>query len=256
MGYVCVSLSAPPLQLASSSRNATRQQLNECDSSAAGKTAPAGETAADLKELASLHASLQMVAHATEHLAAISVAPPSHASDLPLSAHAKYLGGLYAVKTRQQNMSRSEKTAWASYDTYCMLQLEADAARARRAVRNRELKQARLVATAWERILRSVYNYTFEYTASVKRTVNAATERVWTPEERTAEAQRLYATAAHAHPPSQRTATPPPPLPHTPRCPPAPSGGQVFSTAALHRTPPAHRIAGASAAREAPACSL
>ena len=71
---------------------------------------------------------------------------PQRGADLPLQAWAKQLGSTYAVLGRQKQMDKEELVAWADYDEYCLLQSEADAARAERAQRNRMLKQARLAA--------------------------------------------------------------------------------------------------------------
>ena len=58
-----------------------------------------------------------------------------------------------------------------------------------------KLKRARLAAREWNRNLRSVYFFLFKYTASL-RGVRRADGQLWTDEQRTAEAQRLYPLAA------------------------------------------------------------
>ena len=54
-------------------------------------------------------------------------------------------------------MTEPERQKWAAFDKFSLLQADADAARASRTQRNKQLKRARLAACAWERNLRTVY---------------------------------------------------------------------------------------------------
>jgi hypothetical protein len=185
-----------------------------------------GDAAAEAREIGSLHVALRAVQHAKTAIDELEgdPLPPKRGTDLPLTAYASQLASFYKVCARQSVMDQKELAAWADYDDYCHLQADAVASRAERTQRNKSLKQARLAAGAWERNLRSVYNYIFKcapsltplgchpslltphphpsplaptrYTKWLAGQINAATGSVWTAAERTAEAQRLYPSAA------------------------------------------------------------
>ena len=88
--------------------------------------------------------------------------------------------------------------AWAAYEAYTSAQADARADKASRADAQKPIKDARKLAYAWERELRSMYRYVFEYTAELRGRVNPATSSNWTRAERTAEALRLLPQASCA----------------------------------------------------------
>ena len=149
-------------------------------------------------DVAALYASLRLVQHATAALAALpsSIPAPARLPDLPLAGYAQQLGSVYKVHARQSVMTDAELSVWKAYDSYCIVQANADAARAARTVRNKNLKLARVTARAWAREFRSVYDMTFRYTATLRNATNDATGELWTRDERTALAQHLYPDAS------------------------------------------------------------
>ena len=161
----------------------------------AGEACPGGTSAPELKELKALHAAAEAELWARACFQQLKAQLPPRQANLPLPAYVKYLGSIFSIRARQAVMTTAEKKRWAEHDKYCVLQADADAARAARAARNKELKRARLAAREWNRNLRSVYFFLFKYTASL-RGVRRADGQLWTDEQRTAEAQRLYPLAA------------------------------------------------------------
>jgi hypothetical protein len=128
-----------------------------------------GDAAAEAREIGSLHVALRAVQHAKTAIDELEgdPLPPKRGTDLPLTAYASQLASFYKVCARQSVMDQKELAAWADYDDYCHLQADAVASRAERTQRNKSLKQARLAAGAWERNLRSVYNYIFKCAPSL-----------------------------------------------------------------------------------------
>eukprot|EP00966_Prymnesium_polylepis_P331469 7387028-Prymnesium_polylepis.1 len=161
-------------------------------------------------ELPACYSALRMIQHTRVALLSLSApagsptiaaapnasALPDRLPDLPLPAYAQQLGALFKIRARQAVMTLAERTAWAAYDQFAEAQAGADAARAARTARNKELKQMRITASAWEMALRSVYNSTFAYTAGLRGATNPDTGLPWTDAERTAVAQKLYPEAA------------------------------------------------------------
>ena len=84
---------------------------------------------------------------------------------------------------------------WSKYEAYQEAQQQAKQDKAARVEGQKPIKEARKLAWAWERALRSMYRYVFEYTASLRGKINPATGAEWTKGERTAEAVRLYPDA-------------------------------------------------------------
>ena len=85
---------------------------------------------------------------AVEHtLAALCALPPSFAAepvrlaDLPLHAYSQQLLGVYKIRVRQSVMTPAELSVWAAYDAFSLAHLNADAERAARTARNKQLKQ-------------------------------------------------------------------------------------------------------------------
>jgi hypothetical protein len=115
---------------------------------------------------------------------------PLRLADLPLRAFSQQLASLFKVHVRQSVMTEAERVQWAPYDRWCLAQLHADAERAARTARNKQLKAMRTVARAWELTFRFVYNFVFVYTASLRGQTNPDTQQPWTDDERTALAQR------------------------------------------------------------------
>mmetsp|Transcript_29028 Transcript_29028/g.72402 ORF Transcript_29028/g.72402 Transcript_29028/m.72402 type:complete len:692 (-) Transcript_29028:19-2094(-) len=166
----------------------------------------------DNSDLCAAYAALRLIEHvrtATQALPVPEAEPmpsgvatscvftlPERMADLPLQAYAQQLSALFKLFSRQAVMTPVERKSWAAYDHYTIAQIYADAARAARTARNKDLKQMRLHACAWELALRSVYNSTFAYTAGLRGKTNPATGQIWTDKERTEEAQRLYPEAA------------------------------------------------------------
>jgi hypothetical protein len=180
-----VALGKPQAELPTPSSEEMRARLRVIsDSEAAGTDA----------EVGSAYEQLRLVQHMTAALSALptAVSAPPKLADLPLSGYAQQLSSVYKIASRRAVSTEAERAAWIAYDTYALAQLNADAARAARTVRNRKLKEARTTAGAWERELRSVYDMVFRHTARLRKTTNSITGQPWTNDERTALAQQLY----------------------------------------------------------------
>ena len=144
--------------------------------SASGLKAGPLETDAHVLEA---YGSLRAVQHALTTLSELpgsdSAPVPGQQLDLPLKAYAKQLESLYKLRARQSVQSPEERAAWAAHYAYSIAQAEADAARAARTQRNRQLTAMRISARAWEVAFRTVYSYVFRYMASLRGAINPST---------------------------------------------------------------------------------
>ena len=85
-----------------------------------------------------------------------------------------------------------QAAAQQKYDDYVEAARLAGEDAARRKDMRARLKEAKKQMYAWERELRSMYRYVFEYTAKLRGEINPATGELWTNAERTALAAKLY----------------------------------------------------------------
>jgi len=65
-------------------------------------------------------------------------------------------------------------SSWRAYDAYAQAQSDAKADKDARADSQRPIKEAKKMANAWERTLRSMYRYVFEHVADLRGRVNPA----------------------------------------------------------------------------------
>ena len=155
-------------------------------------------------EVRTAHDDLRTVEHVAAQLRSLSppadgaAAVPVRVGDLPLRAYGVFLTSLFKIRARQSVMTDAQRTEWGPYDAYCLAQARADAERSARTARNKALKEMRTFACAWEVTLRSVYCSVFIHTASLRGKVKPGTRELWTDDERTALAQKLYPEAALA----------------------------------------------------------
>ena len=145
-----------------------------------------------------LYRALRQVEFATHRYTECGYTAPARGAGFSLQYHAEQLGSYFAISARKAVYAGGEAQEWAAFDAYCIRQLEAAAQTKARTARNADLKQQRAAVHQWVGFFRTVYNYVFVYTSSLRHTTNQTTKQLWTEEERTAEAQRLCPRASLA----------------------------------------------------------
>jgi hypothetical protein len=143
-----------------------------------------------------LHKALRQIAFATRRFSERGFTTPQRGG-YGLQAYADALSSYFSIYSRQAVLVGDEVQQWEQFDSYSIKQLEADALCKKRTASNADLKVQRAAARQWEGFFRTVYNFVFVYTASLRKTAKADGTQ-WTNEERTAEAQRLYPRASLA----------------------------------------------------------
>jgi hypothetical protein len=156
----------------------------------------AGEREIEDADIAKAYKALRQVEFSKARFSTLSFELPPRPGGSSLQAYADRLGSYFSIRARQAVYTASERKGWAAFDAFSFAQLEATALRNQRTARNATLKRERAAARDWENYFRTVYCFVFRYTASLRNTTNEATGQLWSNEERTREAQRLYPRAA------------------------------------------------------------
>jgi hypothetical protein len=128
---------------------------------------------AEDSKVCKLHKELDQVAFATRRFQERGFQMPRRSGSL--TAFVVQLSSYFTLYSRKAVYTPAEASAWAKYDAHAFSQLQATALCADRTIRNATLKTERANAREWEGYLRTVYNYVFVYTASLRNTTNSAT---------------------------------------------------------------------------------
>ena len=158
---------------------------------------PGTDGAAEQK-VSKLYKALCQIEHASQRYAECGFTAPLRGAGVSLQYHAEQLTNYFTIYARRAVYAGSESQEWRAYDGYCIRQLEAAVKTKARTARNSDLKQQRAAVHQWVGYFRTVYNFVFVYTSSLRRTTHPETKQLWTDSERTTEAQRQCPRASLA----------------------------------------------------------
>ena len=116
-----------------------------------------------------LHKALRQIAFATRRFSERGFTTPQRGG-YGLQAYADALSSYFSIYSRQAVLVGDEVQQWEQFDSYSIKQLEADALCKKRTASNADLKVQRAAARQWEGFFRTVYNFVFVYTASLRKT--------------------------------------------------------------------------------------